>query len=92
MNWILPTSRVGEYWRKGRRSLDRSLGPGATAPYRRMMEDYTRKFLGQLLETPDDFISHIGLSVRRIHFVCAMANYWAVFKEDLSCPSRMGMT
>ena len=49
-------------------------------------------FLGQLLEAPDDFINHIALSVRRIHFVCTMANYWAVFKEDLSCPSRMGMT
>ena len=49
-------------------------------------------FLGQLLEAPDDFINHIALSVRRIHFVCTMANYWVVFKEDLSCPSRMGMT
>ena len=59
---------MGDYWRDGRRLLDRSLGPGATAPYRRMMEDNTHMFLGQLLEAPDDFISHIGLSVRRVHF------------------------
>jgi hypothetical protein len=69
MDRLLPTSRVGEYWREGRKLVDRSLGPGATASYRRMMEDNTRMFLGQLLETPDDFFGHIGLSVRRIHFV-----------------------
>jgi hypothetical protein len=34
-----------------------------------MMEDNTRLFLGQLLETPGDFSNHIGLSVRRIHFI-----------------------
>jgi hypothetical protein len=69
MDWLLPTARVGEYWREGRRLLDRSLGPGATAPYRRMMDDNTRIFLGQLLAAPDDFLSHIGLSARCVHFV-----------------------
>jgi hypothetical protein len=66
LDWLIPTCRVGEYWREGRRLLDRSLGPGATTAYRRMMEDNTRLFLGQLLETPGDFFSHIGLSVRPI--------------------------
>jgi len=61
MDWLLPTSRVGEYWREGRKLLDRSLGPGATAPYRRMMEDTTHMFLGQLLDAPEEFLSHIGL-------------------------------
>lgn len=32
------------------------------------MEDNTHLFLGQLLETPEDFFSHIGLSVWRIAF------------------------
>ena len=73
MNWIFPTSSVGEYWREGRRLLDRSLRPGATASYRRMMEEYTQLFLGQLLEAPEDFRSHIGLSVRRIR--SCMFNY-----------------
>ena len=68
MDWILSVARVGKYWREGRKLLDRSLRPGATASYRRMMEEYTRMFLGQLLEAPDDFRSHIGLSVRHIHF------------------------
>jgi hypothetical protein len=69
MDRLLPTARVGEYWREGRRLLDRSLGASATASYRRMMEDNTRMFLGRLLETPDDFLSHIGLLVWRIKFV-----------------------
>lgn len=68
LDWLVPTSRVGEYWREGRRLLDRSLGPGPTTAYRRMMEDNTHLFLGQLLETPEDFFSHIGLSVWRIAF------------------------
>ena len=63
LDWLLPTSRVGEYWREGRRLLDRSLGPGSTTAYRRMMEDNTHLFLGQLLETPEDFFGHIQLSV-----------------------------
>ncbi|KAI9428587.1 cytochrome P450 [Lactarius indigo] len=54
---------MGEYWRESRKLLDRSLGASAIAPYRRMMEDNTRVFLGQLLEAPEDFSSHIGLSV-----------------------------
>ena len=69
MDWYFATSTVCEYWREGRRLLDRSLGPGATAPYRPMIEEKTRMFLGQLLEAPEDFINHIGLSVRRVQFV-----------------------
>ena len=64
MDWPIPSTRVCEYWREGRRLLDRGLGPGVTTSYRRMMEDKTHLFLGQLLESPDNFLSHIGLSVR----------------------------
>ena len=69
MDWLVPTTRVSEYWRECRRLLDRSLGPGITISYRRMMEDNTLLFLGQLLETPEDFLNHIGLSVRCTRFV-----------------------
>ncbi len=75
VDWLIPTTRMSEYWRGGRRLLDRSLGPGTTAPYRRMMEDNTRMFLGRLLGTPEDLFSHIGLSVRRIHFVYTTVNH-----------------
>jgi hypothetical protein len=74
MDWLIPTARVNEHWREGRILLDRSLGPGATTSYRRMMEDKVRLFLGQLIEAPEDFLGHIGLSVWRIHFVCITAD------------------
>ena len=61
MDWIVSTARSNEHWREGRRLLDRSLGPGATVSYRRMMEEKTRVFLGGLLESPEDFLGHIGL-------------------------------
>ncbi|KAI9448690.1 cytochrome P450 [Lactarius psammicola] len=66
LDWLLPTTRMSEYWRGGRRLLDRSLGPGATASYRRMIEDNTRMFLGRLLEAPEDFFDHIGLLQGRL--------------------------
>ncbi|KAI9433755.1 cytochrome P450 [Lactarius indigo] len=66
VDWILSIARMGEYWRESRKLLDRSLGASAIAPYRRMMEDNTRMFLGQLLEAPEDFSSHIGLLQGRL--------------------------
>ncbi|KAN0137798.1 Cytochrome P450 [Lactarius tabidus] len=66
MDWLIPTARVNEHWREGRMLLDRSLGPGATTSYRRMMEDKARLFLGQLLEAPEDFLGHIGLFQGRL--------------------------
>ncbi|KAH9971622.1 cytochrome P450 [Russula compacta] len=59
VDWTLPILRKGEYWRKNRRLLDRSLRPGAAALHRRMIEEKTRAFLGQLLTTPNDFRAHI---------------------------------
>ena len=61
MDWLVSAARMNEHWRGARNLLDRSLGPGVTASYRYMMEEKTRTFLGQLLESPDDFINHIGL-------------------------------
>jgi cytochrome P450 len=61
MDWTLPTLRKGERWRKNRNLLERSLRPGAATSYRWMIEEKTRKFLGQLLITPKDFRAHIDL-------------------------------
>ena len=74
MDWLLPTARMNEHWREGRKLLDRSLGPAATTSYRRMMEDNTHMFLGQLLEAPEDFLGHIGLSVWRTHSLCVTSD------------------
>ncbi|KAI9441789.1 cytochrome P450 [Lactarius indigo] len=52
---------MGKHWREGRRLLDRSFRPGATALHRRLIEEKTRGFLGQLLVTPDAFREHLNL-------------------------------
>ena len=60
---MFPLSRMGKYWREGRKLLDRSLRPGATASHRRFIEEKTHLFLGQLLTTPKAFRVHINLLV-----------------------------
>ncbi|KAH9174406.1 cytochrome P450 [Lactarius sanguifluus] len=66
VDWLFPFARVGKYWREGRKLLDRSLRPGATASHRRLIEDTTRVFLGQLLATPNAFREHLHLLQGRI--------------------------
>ncbi|KAI0291302.1 cytochrome P450 [Russula brevipes] len=61
-----PFCRNGERWRKNRNLLERSLRPGVTTSYRRMIEEKTCKFLGQLLITPKDFRAHIDLLQAKI--------------------------
>ncbi|KAI9454933.1 cytochrome P450 [Russula earlei] len=61
LDWLLPALRKGEVWSEGRKVLDRSLRPAAPISYRRMMEEKTRSFLGQLFVTPTDFRDHVEL-------------------------------
>ncbi|KAH9058254.1 cytochrome P450 [Lactarius vividus] len=61
VDWFLPISRFGKYWREGRRLLDRSFRPSAIVIHRRLIEENTRVFLGQLLATPNAFRKHIEL-------------------------------
>ena len=63
VNWTLPVARKGKLWRDGRKLLDRSFRPGATALHRRLIEEKTRVFLGQLLSAPKRFREHIDLLV-----------------------------
>ncbi|KAH8994602.1 cytochrome P450 [Lactarius akahatsu] len=48
VDWLFPLSRTGKYWREGRRLLDRSLRPGATALHRHLIEEKTRKIVMRL--------------------------------------------
>jgi cytochrome P450 len=59
-------ARKGETWREGRKLLDGSLRPGAVISYQQMMQEKTRDFLSQLLETPKDFFTLIRLFVARL--------------------------
>ena len=61
--WMFPIAKVGKYWREGRKLLDRSLRSSAIASHRRMIEEKTHVFLGQLLSNPRAFLEHIDLLV-----------------------------
>ncbi|KAH9970773.1 cytochrome P450 [Russula compacta] len=59
--WFLPTAKYGEPWRQGRKVLDRSLGPRATAAYRPVQEVKARVLLTRILASPDEWEAHIEL-------------------------------
>ena len=63
VEWLLPISRHGEYWREGREIADRSLRPASVSLYHQRIEEQTRWFLSQLLASPADFRGHIEWSV-----------------------------
>lgn len=52
-DWFHPTTPSGDYWREGRKILDRSLRPGAVTQYRPMQLAKTHEFLYQLLTDPE---------------------------------------
>ena len=63
VEWLLPISRYGEYWREGRKIADRSLRPASVSLYHQRIGEQTRWFLSQLLASPADFRGHIEWSV-----------------------------
>ena len=66
MDWFVPNMGMSEFWREGRKLLDRSLRPGAAMLYRQMMQEKTCWFLAQLFASPKDFHHHIELSPFRL--------------------------
>jgi hypothetical protein len=68
MDWLVPSTGMGDAWREERKLLDRSLRAGATVSYRQMMEEKTRWFLAQLVENPKEFHHHIELSVCNLSY------------------------
>lgn len=64
-DWLVPFSRYAEFWREGRKLLDRGLRPGAVATYRPMQQTRARVLLTRLLTTPENWEEHIDLCVTR---------------------------
>jgi cytochrome P450 len=62
-DWPLVIARSDDRWRRGRKLLDRGLGPGATASYRPMLQAGAHKLLSRLLASPRKWQAHIELSV-----------------------------
>jgi len=63
--WVLPTARSDEHWRRGRKILDRGLRPGAAASHRPMLQTRARVLLSRLLTNPRQWEDYIDLSVER---------------------------
>ena len=63
--WVLPTARSDEHWRRGRKLLDRGLRPGAAASHRPMLQIKARVLLSRLLADPQQWEDYINLSVER---------------------------
>ncbi|KAH8984171.1 cytochrome P450 [Lactarius hatsudake] len=90
VDWMFPLARMGEYWHEGRRLLDRSLRPGATALHQHLIEEKTHAFLGQLLATPGAFRGHLSLLQGKI---VMHLTYGYDLKENddmLAPPKRIG--
>jgi hypothetical protein len=69
LDWFLITTGMTDYWREGRKLLDRSLRAGATMSYRPMMQEKTRWFLAQLFANPNNFHHHIELLLCLISYI-----------------------
>jgi hypothetical protein len=61
--WLVPTARYTESYRQARKLLDRGLRLGAVASFRQMQQAKAHVLLTRLLSTPDNWETHIDLSV-----------------------------
>ena len=61
LGWLLPSARYGEPWRQGRKVLDRSLRPGASAAYRPMQESKARLLLTRISKNSKGWEAHVEL-------------------------------
>jgi len=84
-DWVLALARSGEFWRQGRRMLDRGLRPAATASYRSMIQARTHVFLSRLLENPHQWEDNLDLFVRFLfdsHHVPEISSNCSAFKRS----------
>ena len=61
LGWLLPVAKYDEYWRQGRKILDRGLRPGALTVYRPMQVVRAHVLLTRMLESPGDWVAHLEL-------------------------------
>ena len=86
MDWMLPNARRSDFWREGRKILDRSLGPSATMSYRQMVQENTHRFLARLLATPKDFRGHIDLSAVTLPYTIFPVTALQLSRESCDVP------
>jgi cytochrome P450 len=63
VQWSLLVARYGDPWRLRRKIAERSFRPGSMSVYRVIQETRARALVSRLLQSPQEWISHIELSV-----------------------------
>jgi hypothetical protein len=63
VQWSVLLARYGEYWRFRRKIVERSFRPGSLSAYRVIQETKARALATRLFQSPQEWISHIELSV-----------------------------
>jgi cytochrome P450 len=86
MDWMLINARKSEFWREGRKLLDRSLGPSATMSYRQMIQENTHRFLSRLLATPKDFRDHARLLAVALLYIILPLTAMQLSRESCDVP------
>jgi hypothetical protein len=80
VQWSVLLARYGEHWRFGRKIVERSFRPASLSAYRVIQETRARVLVTRLLQSPQEWISHIELSVFFSLFVhIAFLNYTYYF-------------
>ncbi|KAI9444584.1 cytochrome P450 [Lactarius indigo] len=87
VDWMLPMARVGNYWREGRKLIERSFRPGAPALDRRLIEERVHVYLGWLLTNPKGFRDHIHLLQGKL-LMRLSYGYELKEKDDLLYPPK----
>jgi cytochrome P450 len=62
VQWSVLLARYGEHWRFRRKIVERSFRPGSLSAYRAMQETRARVLVTRLLQSPQEWITHIELS------------------------------
>jgi hypothetical protein len=63
VQWSVLLARYGEHWQFRRKIVERSFRPGSLSEYRVIQETRARVLVTRLLQSPQEWISHIELSV-----------------------------
>ena len=75
VQWSVLLARYGEHWRFRRKIVERSFRPGSLSTYRVIQETRARGLATRLLQSPQEWITHIELSVFSLFVHIAFLNH-----------------
>jgi hypothetical protein len=62
VQWSVLLARYGEHWRFRRKIVERSFRPGSLSAYRVVQETRARVLVTRLIQSPQEWITHVELS------------------------------